>query len=149
MAKGYNIVGISGQKTRVMRDAVRAYVKKLTDNLELVKDNVSTDSSFRGEYGAAVSEYVLSVKNLCIAYTSELLKFSDILDMISDEYHKRDIALSDEVKAASNDLKSKSEDTFYTEKREDKDYETSSSTNTTASSNYADAQREKFAANGF
>ena len=121
---GTSYVGINGQKIIYMRDSIRDYVKKIQDHLDKVVAQASTNEAFKGEYAAAVTEYVKMVEETCKAYTTNLLEFSDNLDIIADAYHTKDSDLASSIRNTANEASS--EAISYTEQRGDASYGTAS-----------------------
>ena len=120
LMRGTSYVGINGNKIPEMRDAIRAYVAEIEANLDKVVENTSTQNAFHGEYAAAITAYVTVVKDLCKAYTSQLLEFIDNLDAIAELYHVKDQEFASNINSSAAETSSQT--TAYTEQRADKTY---------------------------
>lgn len=120
LMRGTSYVGINGNKIPEMRDSIRIYVAEIEANLDKVIENTSTQNAFHGEYAAAITAYVTAVKDLCKAYTTQLLEFSDNLDAIAELYHSKDQEFASNINSSAAETSSQT--TAYTEQRADTTY---------------------------
>ena len=121
---GSSYVGINGQKVVYMRDAIRNYVREIQNHLDKVVADASTMNAFKGDYAAAVTEYVKSVESTCKAFVTPLLEFSDNLDVIAELYHSKDSELASSIKSSAREADSNAAANTYTEQRGDASYGT-------------------------
>ena len=120
LMRGTSYVGINGNKIPDMRKAIRFYVDEIEANLDKVVEDTTTINAFHGEYAAAITAYVTAVKDVCKAYTTQLLEFSDNLDAIAELYHTKDQEFASNINTSAAETSSQA--TAYEEGRADRTY---------------------------
>lgn len=120
LVAGTSFIGINGAKIPYMREAIRTYVKAAQENLDKMEASISTVNAFRGDYAAAVTNYVGTTKKMCQDIIECLLAFSDKLDMIAEAYHQRDEEFASSINSSASEASSTTQG--YTEQRSDKTY---------------------------
>lgn len=100
-----SVVGINVNRIDEMRDSIRTYTNEIETHLEEVHLNTDPSGAFADpEMQAAVKAYVGGVMEACRAYTSQLLKFSDILYEIKVDYEAKQAAQSSTLRTAGAEV---------------------------------------------
>ena len=84
-----DVIGMNVSEIENMKSAVQTYVNGIETALGGIKDETSTElsSAFASsEMRTAVDGFLDAVMTACKAYTSQLLKFYDLLDSVSKQY---------------------------------------------------------------
>ena len=109
---GTTVVGINVNHIPTMKTAVRNYV----DNIHKALDELNTydpEVAFKGEYAAAMSQYIEAVKVACSAITSQMLAFNDQLTKVQEAYQNKDTQTASSIKQTAESTSS-----AYTEYQE-------------------------------
>lgn len=100
-----SVVGINVNKIDGMRNAIRTYVNDIETHLDNVYVNTDPKSAFADpDMQSAVKEYIGGVMSACRAYTSQLLKFSDMLYEIQEDYKAKQAVQTDTLRGAGNEV---------------------------------------------
>ena len=100
---GLDVVGINVDKIPSMREAIRTYVKGITDHLDKIDATANSDSAFKSEsVKAAVRAYVEKVKEYSMNLVSQLLSFSDKLQDVSDSWAASTNTLGDNINTTAS-----------------------------------------------
>lgn len=104
--KGSDFIGINGKKVVYMRDGIRQYVKDIQAHLDKVIASTNPNVAFHGDYADSVKQYMISVKETCMEFTSGLLEFSDKLDRIAQLYQSKDKLFAGQINSSSKKVES-------------------------------------------
>jgi len=98
-----DVVGINVDKIPEMRQAIRDYVKQITDHLDKIDATANTENAFRSEsVKAAVKAYVGKVKEYAMNLVSQLLSFSDKLQDVSEAWTASTNTMGDTVNTSAS-----------------------------------------------
>lgn len=101
-----SVVGINVNKIDEMRNSIKTYVNDIETHLDNVYVNTDPKAAFADpDMQVAVKEYIGGIMEVCRAYTSQLLKFSDMLKEIQDDYIAKQAAQADTLRGAAGEVK--------------------------------------------
>ena len=101
---GSTVVGINVNQIPQMQEAVNNYVQKLSDHLNEINSSLNTDMAFKGQYAAAVTEYVKAITQACQSVISQLKAFNDELNRVQEAYTQYDVKLSQNISNSSQEV---------------------------------------------
>lgn len=101
-----DVVGIDANQVPQMKQAIKTYVDELKSHLDTMQTNAQTDEAFKGEYAAAISDFVAAVNQCCYAVISQLLSFSDTLDEVQAKYAEKDSTMAKDISGQAEELRS-------------------------------------------
>lgn len=99
-----DVVGINGEEIPNMQAAIREYVNGLESHLNEVKQDADTSQAFKGEYAAAVKQFVEAVCDACDAIISNLLQFNQKLDEVYAKYQAKDTTMAADISGQAGEL---------------------------------------------
>lgn len=108
-----DVVGINEAEIPNMQAAIREYVNNLQAHLDQVKTDADTSQAFKGEYAAAVKQFVEAVCTACECVISNLLQFNQRLEEVHQAYIAKDETMASDITAQAGELSSNF--TKYTE----------------------------------
>lgn len=108
-----DVVGINEAQIPAMQEAIRNYVNAIQSHLQTVNTSVDTNNAFKGEYAAAIKNFVQAVCTACECVTSNLLQFNKKLDEVYAKYLEKDTTMASEITAQAGEIESSF--TRYTE----------------------------------
>lgn len=108
-----DVIGINEAEIPNMKAAIREYVTNLEQHLEQVKSNADTSQAFKGEYAAAVRQFVEAVCTSCECIISNLLQFNERLEEVYQAYLTKDTTMASDIQGQAGELSSNF--TKYTE----------------------------------
>lgn len=106
-------IGLNVDQIPAMRESIRNYVTNLNSHLDQVKADADTSQAFKGDYAQAVTSFVEAIVAACKAYISQLLEFSDKLEIVRQKYVEQDTELASSIGSQATELSS-----AYTEYKE-------------------------------
>lgn len=112
---GSPFVGMNYEQIPNVRQAIREYVTAIQTAADELNTGADVTVGVRGEIVEATKSYVQAVKDVCDAYVSQLLAYSDKMQEYYEAYAKSDETLSGNVSQEATEL-SGSVDT-YTEQK--------------------------------
>lgn len=101
-----DVVGINEAEIPNMKQAIREYVNNLQTHLNEVKANADTTQAFKGEYSAAVTQFVEAVCTACECVISNLLQFNERLEEVYQAYLTKDTTMASDIKGQAGELES-------------------------------------------
>lgn len=101
---GSTVVGINVGQIPDMQAAIDNYVKGLTDHLSQINSQLDTDTAFKGQYAAEVTNYVQAVTTACQNVVSQLKAFDDELTKVQEAYTEYDKQLSQSIQGSSEEV---------------------------------------------
>jgi len=101
-----DVVGINANKIPEMIDSIEQYILRINTHLDDIRTNTSTDSSMKGEYAAAVKEYVKTACDVCYKITSQLRFFEDKLVSVQKAYAAKDENLASSISGTATEMAS-------------------------------------------
>lgn len=108
-----DVIGLNVDKIPSMRESIRNYINNVNAHLEQLNTTASTANAFKGEYAAAVTSFVEAVSQACKAFVSQLLEFSDKLEIVRQKYVAQDESLSQQIGQQASEMSN-----AYTEYKE-------------------------------
>lgn len=99
---GNTTVGINESQIPAMKTAIKEYINRLNEHLEQVKRDADTSQAFRGDYAAAIKNFVDAVCTSCHYIISNLEAFSDDLDKVLIAYQSKDQSMASDLNSAAS-----------------------------------------------
>ena len=112
---GSPFVGMNYDQIPNVRQSIRDYVTAIQTAADELNTSAEVNQGVRGEIVDATKQYVQAVKDVCDAYASQLLAYSDKMQEYYENYAAADTEVSGNVATEASQL-SGSVDT-YTEQR--------------------------------
>lgn len=100
----WDFVGINVNGLTEMCDAVDQYCNKVKTKLDEFDNQANTEGHFAGDYAAAVTEFMTSVKSSCIAQVNALLEFKKDLQAVVSTMEAKDTAVAGSVNAEASSI---------------------------------------------
>lgn len=104
--KNGTMTGINYQGASAINEAIENWLSKIDSDLDAIQD-IETNGAFKGEqFTAAISDFVLAVKETCHNVSSNLREFQDILNRAIVQYKERDEQLKSDISSSSETVRS-------------------------------------------
>lgn len=112
---GSPFVGMNYDQIPNVRESIREYVKAIQTAADELNTSAEVNQGVRGEIVEATKQYVQAVKEVCDAYASQLLAYSDKMQEYYENYQSADTNLTENVTSEATQLSGSVE--TYTEQR--------------------------------
>lgn len=100
----WDFVGINTNGLTEMCDAVDQYCNKVKTKLDEFESQANTEGHFAGDYAAAITEFMISVKSSCIAQVDALLAFKKDLQAVVSTMEAKDTAVAGGINAEASSI---------------------------------------------
>ena len=101
-----DVIGIDSTQIPAMQQAIDTYISDLNDQLATMEESAETSDAYKGQYAAAVSEFIAAIKTCCYNVISQLLAFKDQLTVVGEKYVDNDTSMATDIGTQTSEMSS-------------------------------------------